>query len=443
MLRNVVSVAKEWFNSKLVRQYTANTGWMLATRAAWIISAFTIGIYVARKLGPYKFGVLNYAIALTGIFAIIVTMSVEEFVIRQLVKEPDRRDRILGNFLVLRLFLFAAMALVLGTTLLLLNLTNEVRCLCLIIACGYAGFTVQGCALYFQANVESKYFAIPQLLACLINSVTRGLAAWYDWPLAVFALAEATNNIIPFGVSVLYYWQRVASPLRFTWDWRECWSLLKTALPLAICGIFYLVYYRTDQLMIEYFMGPEAVGYYSLAARFTENWAICIGLLCGAFFPAVVTAAQISQQVYHKQLHRLYFLVFWSMAAAAGVTVLLGRPVIHFFFGAAYLPTVPILYVFVWSLLGSALLGVFSHWAINEKRIALIAWSFSLGAVINIILNPILIKGLGINGAAWSTLISMPVGLVLILLLTSAGRDHLGLLLRGIITLPSFKLGPH
>lgn len=442
-LSKALLLAKTWATSKLVRQYTANTGWMMATRAAWILSAFTVGIYVARKLGPYNFGVLNYAIALTGIFSIIATMGVEELVIRQLVQHPERRDRELGNFFMLRLFLFAIMAMTLGITLILINASAEVKWLCVIVAIGYLSFSMQGCAIYFQAKVESKYYAIPLLTACLVNSVIRAIAAWYDWPLAIFALAEAAINFVSFVGSLFFYWHRVASPWLWNWDWNEIWRLLKLALPLAICGVFSLVYTRTDQLMIEFFLGPAAVGYYSLAARFTENWSLCAYLLCLSFFPAVVTAALISPEAYRKQLHRLYFMVFWSMAAVATTTVLLGYPVIFLLFGHAYLPTVPVLNIFTWTLLGNALLCVFSQWAINEKRIPMIAWAFGSGTVINVILNPLLIKMLGINGAAWSTMISMPLGLVLTLLWSRIGRSHLSLILRAVFTLPSFKLDEH
>jgi O-antigen/teichoic acid export membrane protein len=256
-------------------------------------------------------------------------------------------------------------------------------------------------------------------------------------------MAEALIHLITFGGCLLLYWRRVSSPFVWNWDWREIWQLLKIALPLAICAVFSLVYARTDQLMVEYFLGPAAVGYYALAARITENWALCSYLLCLSFFPAVISAAQISPEAYNKQLHRLYFLVFWCMVAAAAVTVLLSYPLILLLFGKAYLPTVPVLNVFAWTLLGTALLNVFSQWAINEKRITMIAWAFGSGAVINVILNPLLIKLIGINGAAWSTLISMPLGLSLTLLFSSGGRAHLSLMLRSLFTLPSFKLGEH
>ena len=426
-----------------MRRYAANALWMMATRAAWVVSALTVGIYVTRKLGPYNFGVLNYAIALTGIFSIVATMSVEEIVIRQLIRSPGNTNRILGNFFMFRLALFLLMFTSLGITLWLMRPTSELYWLCIILSLGYAGYVVQGGVLYFQARVESKYAAIPQLLSCLVNSCIRIAAAYFDWPLLVFAMAEASNLLIYHFGCMYYYWHTVSSPRCWNWAWREVRLLLADALPLAICGVFSLVYARTDQLMIGYFLDLPAVGYYSLATRFTENLAIAANLLCISFFPAVVTAAQVSLGAYQKQLHRLYFLVFWSMAGAAVVTAILCRPLVHMLFGTAYLPAVPVIKVFIWTLLGTAILYVFTQWAINERHLSMIAWSFASGALINVFLNPLFINYIGINGAALSSLISMPLGLVLTLIWQPIGQDHLKLILRSILTLPSFKLGEH
>ena len=442
-MHKALALAKTWIASPLVGLYAANAGWMLAARAAWILSAITIGIYVARKLGPYNFGVLNYAIALTGIFSIIGTAGVEAIVIRQLVRDPSRRDRVLGNFFMLRAVLLMAMGVALGMTLFVIDTTAEVRSLCIILGIGYLGLLAQGGGLYFQATVQSKYVAIPELVACGVTSLVRGLAAYFDWPLAVFAMAEAGNIAIHHLGCLYAYWHRVAPPWRWNWDWAETWMLLKNALPLALVGVFNIVYARTDQLMIEYFLGPTAVGYYSLASRITENWAIAAGLLSISFFPAVLTAAQVSKAAYRKQIHRLYFLVFWCMAGAATITTLLAHPFILLLFGVDFLPSVPVLQVFVWTLLGTALLNVFSQWAINEKRLTLIAWSLGSGAFINALLNPFLINLVGINGAAWSTLISMPLGLVLCLLWQADSREHLRLMFGSVLTLPSFRLGEH
>jgi Na+-driven multidrug efflux pump len=86
---------------------------------------------------------------------------------------------------------------------------------------------------------------------------------------------------------------------------------------------------------------------------------------------------------------------------------------------------------------------VFVKWAINEKRIGMIAWAVGAGTLINIVLNPILIRLIGITGAAWSSLVSMPLGLVATLCCSDSGRRHLALMLRSVLSLPSFKLNEH
>ncbi|MFA6717263.1 MAG: flippase [Victivallales bacterium] len=437
---NITALLREWMGNMLVRQYGKNVLWMLSARFFWIISAFTVGIYAARRLGPYRLGLLNYAIAFTGLLAIIASMNLGDFVIRQLVNHPERRDRILGNFFMLRLILFVIMGAILGAALFFFNIAPEIRQLCVILGIGYLGFTMQGCALYFQARVESKYYAIAQLAACLTSNVIRGCAAWYEWPLVYFAAAEASINLISFGGCLPFFLWRAGSPLRWNFAWKEIRQLLFVAWPLAIRSIFSLVYAQTDQLMLKYFLGAQSVGYYSLATRFTENWALFISLLSVSFFPAIIGASKISPEAYRKQLHRLYFLVFWSMAAAAGVTVLLGYPFILLLYGRPFLPAVPVLYIYVWSLLGTSLLAVFCQWAINEKRLVMIGWALGTGTLINVILNPLLIKAIGITGAAWSTLLSMPLGLALTLFCSRCGREHIVLMLRSIFTIPSFRL---
>ena len=53
-LQEIKEIGHNWFHSALVRQFAANSFWMTVARCAWILSAFTVGILVARKLGPKK-----------------------------------------------------------------------------------------------------------------------------------------------------------------------------------------------------------------------------------------------------------------------------------------------------------------------------------------------------------------------------------------------------
>lgn len=442
-LQSVYTLLGEWKNHSLTRQYGANAVWLMVARFYWIATALTVGIYVARVLGPHDFGILNYAIAFVGMYAIIATLGIDGVIVRDLIARPGDRDRIMGNFTVFRLVLFVVMVVVLAGTLLISAQPSLVKWLCVIIGLGYSGNLLQPVQAYFVASVKSRYFAMGQIVACTLHTLIRLGAAYFRLPLYVYALAEATMLLSANGVPFYLYCRYVGSPLRWTLRLRDALALIVPAIPLSMCVILNVIYARTDLLMIEHFMGAEYVGYYSIATRFTENWYLLGVLLAVNFFPAIVSASVISAAAYVKQLHRLYFMCFWLMAAAAGVTILLGYDVIRLLYGESYLPAVEPLYLYVCTLPGSLILYVFGQWAVNENLLKTYAAVLGAGAFPNIVFNWFLIPRYGMAGAAFGSLIAMPLGMIAVLLLKKRLRLHLLLIFRSIFTLPSLKLGEH
>ena len=58
-----------------------------------------IGVWVARYLGPEKFGLLNYAIAFVSLFNVFATLGLNNIVVRELVRKPSEKGEILGTSL--------------------------------------------------------------------------------------------------------------------------------------------------------------------------------------------------------------------------------------------------------------------------------------------------------------------------------------------------------
>ena len=63
-----------------------------------------VGIYVARYLGPERFGLLSYANSFVGIFLALATLGLDDVVVRELVKTPELREKLLGTAFWLKLF---------------------------------------------------------------------------------------------------------------------------------------------------------------------------------------------------------------------------------------------------------------------------------------------------------------------------------------------------
>ena len=85
------------FGSDGFRRYLRNTSWLFLERMVRLVVVLATGIYVARYLGDSLFGQLNYATGFVGLFFALTTMGLDEIIVRDLVKRPDKRDELLGT----------------------------------------------------------------------------------------------------------------------------------------------------------------------------------------------------------------------------------------------------------------------------------------------------------------------------------------------------------
>ena len=93
--------------SKLLRQFlshplASNITWLLGEKGLRLGITFFMGIWVARYLGPEKFGLLSYAIAFTSLFSPLVRLGLDAIVVRDIVSNLDRPDICIGSAMVLR-----------------------------------------------------------------------------------------------------------------------------------------------------------------------------------------------------------------------------------------------------------------------------------------------------------------------------------------------------
>ncbi|MBS5533269.1 oligosaccharide flippase family protein, partial [bacterium] len=75
---------------------------MLAEKGCRLVFGFLVGIYVARQLGPARYGLLNYAISFVALFSVLATLGMDPVVVRELVRRPGKANSILGSALGLK-----------------------------------------------------------------------------------------------------------------------------------------------------------------------------------------------------------------------------------------------------------------------------------------------------------------------------------------------------
>jgi len=121
-----------------------------------------------------------------------------------------------------------------------------------------------------------------------------------------------------------------------------------------------------------------------------------------------------NEKLFTKKYIEFYSIILWlSIFFCTAITVF-SSPIINLLFGAQYEKSISVLTISVWggviALLGSAR----SVWLISYQLQSYSIIYLGVGAVCNVILNWIMIPYLGIQGAAYASLISQSISVLIV-----------------------------
>ncbi len=395
------------------RRYLTNTGWMVFGNIFSLILSFLVGAWVIRYLGPEEYGILSYVLAFVGIFAFIASLGITSILQRELVNHPEKRDSILGTAFILRLGGGALAFLISVFIIFLLESSTLIKLLVLIQAFSLIFYSSEVITLFFASRVESKKSVQASILSGTISSLLKVIlilsGAGIIWMMVVFVLDG-------FWLSVFLFLAYKRSGLKIR-DWRFNKPLAKSILSsswlLALTSASVLIYMRIDQVMIKRMIDAEAVGLYASSVKIFEFTYIIPSLITFSLFPAILNALKVSYTAYRRRLRHMVALLLILSILVAGTITILSKPIILILFGPDYLESLNVLRIGVWSLVAVSLSYLVDKSLVAENRIKFYFTITLLGAIVNVVLNYLLIPIYGINGAAVSTIISYSLVAVL------------------------------
>jgi len=420
----MIRLIDNWFTRHNLKRYTANTMWLLSEKVLRIFLSFFVGVYVARRIGPEQTGLLNYALSFSGIFAVLIDIGMNQLIIRELVKRPDKTGEIMGTTLLLRIVGFVLMMILIVLVIWFMPGDKAANILILIIAAGYFFQALQIPEFYFQSHVKGKYIAIVQVSSLLIYSMVRFFCAYYMLSLEMLALAEL---LFMFFTSIGYwhfYKQIIPRNItRMTVSKEMCLYFLKNSWPLFLSGSFIAINTRVDQIMIKNMVGNADVGFYSIAVRLVELFYFIPMTICASLFPAVINSKNISVEFYKSRVIKLFSLMFYLSLCITFFLSVSCHLIINVLYGYAFIPAAAILAIYSWRL-------IFVSWGIAKSYYLLsenlqgygLVFDF-LTATTNIAITYFLIRHYSIQGAAWATLISSLQAVIIYPALFKATRE--------------------
>lgn len=390
-----------------------STLWLLSERMIKMGLGFVIFALIARHLGPQDFGLLNYSIAFVALVASFTPLGLSGLVVRELVKYPDKKDRLLGSTLFLRfltgLIAFCGIFLFINTN----EDSDMANIILLIVSFKLILDCFETFDLWFQSIVKSKYTAIAKIISLTAVSLVNLFLIYLDVGLLYFAIATTVEFGLIYILLFIIYTIKFGSPLKWKFDFTLSKQLLVQSWPLIFSGVAAVIYLKSDQIMLRWLDSETAVGIYSSAVRLSEVWFFLPTAIVTSLFPAIIKAKQENSSMYNDMLQKIYYLLFYLSVALALIVMLIGTPLINFAYGAQYAEGAIILKIHIWTAIFVFMRALLSKWLINENLLLFSLVSHGLGALSNIALNLLLIPLYGGIGAAIGTLLSFSVSTVL------------------------------
>jgi len=389
-----------------VKRYVGNTFWLFSERGVQLTLAFIANLYMARYLGPSRFGLLSYAISLVALLSTFSALGVDVILVRELVRQPREAARWMGTAFILKLAASTLLAVLLAVFQTVFGRNPLLNQMMIVIAIGLIGLSWIVVEDYFQSKVAARYSAQAKMTSLFFSAAAKIVLILLRAPLIAFAAVVLMENAVL--AAALWYNYHKQNLERFfpRFDAALARRLMTDAWPMLLTNLAVAVYLKVDQILLKQMAGATAVGHYAAAVRISEAVYFIPFALTNTFYPAIITAKEYGEMIYQERLQRFYDLMIWLGLVLALFMALVVPHFVILLYGQAYAPAVTVLKLHGWSLLFVFMANAGSRWFLAENRQIPLLIINAAGAISNIALNIWLIPVMGIRGAALATVIS-------------------------------------
>lgn len=390
-----------------LRKIVGNTGWLFAYQILHMSVGLLVGVWVARYLGPEQFGLYSYAIAFMALFGTFMTLGLEGIVVRDLVREPTAKPEILGTTFVIRaLGGCLSFAVALGAITLIRPDDTLIRWLVAILGLGMIFRVFDVIDFWFQSQVQAGQTVAAKSAALILGLVAKLVLIFTKAPLIAF-IAVTAVELGAGGIGlVIAYRANGQSLVACRISFKRAQKLLSQSWPLILSGVAASINLKVDQVMLGDMVSDAEVGVYAAAARLSEVWYFIPTAIAASTFPALIRSKNLGAILYHKRLQQLYDFLACAALFVAIPTTFIATPLLTLLYGAAYHKAGLILSIHIWAGVFVFMRAALSKWLITEDLFIFSLVTHSAGALINVLLNLVLIPAYGGVGAAISTVVS-------------------------------------
>ncbi len=253
-------------------------------------------------------------------------------------------------------------------------------------------------------KINSKVLVRIKVVFITITSLFKiWLLKYYDELVILDILL--VDLLYSFVISFLYLFK--IGKFDFKVDFHLMKTMVFQSVPLLFSSMAIIVFTKTDQIMIGKMLGMYDNGLYSAPVSIVFATFILPSIISNTIYPKLISGNKVGEGSLNKNtVLQFELLNLLSFIIIAG-TFFSSDMIVTFVFGSDFIESALVLEILIVSLLFTSL-GIGSNkWLLAKNLESIIFYRTAFSAIVNLLLNFLLIPIFGIVGAAFSSLISM------------------------------------
>lgn len=365
--------------------------------------------YAARVLMPEGIGAVNFLNSIIGYIVLLTSLGIPMYAVKEVAKYRD--DKLTRDKITVEIILLSTILCLLGyvAVWLLAEFVPQIHqqaSLFYILSLTIV-FTSIGVNWFYQGIEDFKFITVRAI-------IIRSLAA-----AALFIFVKNPSDLLVYGMITVgstvgnnfinfIHLRKHIDRGRINFSELSIFRHLKPALQVFILNLIISLYIQLNSIMLGFISGDDAVGYFTAGTKITHIGLTLISSLGTVLLPRCSHLLKIGDKegfasVINKSLNVTLAL---SLPMATGL-MLLAAPLTMIFCGREYMDAIPVLYLNAPVIIFVSLTNVMGIQILYPMdKVNLVILSVSGAAVLNLILNFILLPEYGATGAAISTLIA-------------------------------------
>lgn len=386
-----------------------NVASILGSEALVKLVSFLVTLYIARRLGSESLGKLSFALSFVAIFAVLADLGVSRLTTRDLARDRASLLRFVPGAFALKALLALGTVVLLAAGSFLLGKEPETHVYVLVLLAWLFFDTLN---LFFRAVFtaleEMEYAALLKAFEKLLFFLLFG---------AVLVLPLEGRRLL--GIVILYPVASLATTLLGMRLLRardvrlgprpdpEIWRfLLSRSWPFAGSLILASIYLYADTIMLSYTRGDAVTGLYNAAYKLFITLYSLQAMLAEVFFPTFSRLFAEDRRAFRVFGRRVARALFGLTVPLATGAVVLAPAGVELIYGEAYAGAVTSFRILGLDLIVRAGLTLAGTVLLVSDREQRYMGAIGMGALLNLVLNFLLIPAYSLDGAAVATVTS-------------------------------------